>query len=114
MCEKKKNQRLRKKKAITKTVGPCKKAFEVSFLVQWPLIAAAFFNSISVRALYRNELAVSFLLSPVVLLTLFSASLIAFFSLWFLQWIVYKKKMWIFSVYFFVPTFLYIFLCQQQ
>jgi len=90
-----------------------KKAFEVSFLVQWPLIAAAFFNSISVRALYKNEIAFSFLLSPVVLITLFSASLIAFFSLWFLQWIVYKKKMWIFSVYLFVPTFLYIFLCQQ-
>ena len=87
-----------------------KKAFEVSFAVQWPLIAAAFLNSISVCALYNQKIVFSFFLNPVVLFTIFFASVIAFFSLWLLQWIVYKKKMWIFSLYLFVPTIVWLLL----
>lgn len=87
-----------------------KKSFEISFAVQWPLIAAAFFNSISVRALYKQEIVFSFLLNPAVLFTIFFVSVIAFFSLWFVQWVVYRKKMYLFSVYLFVPTIIWLLL----
>lgn len=86
-----------------------KKSFEISFLIFWPLIAVAFLNSITIRALYA-DLCVWHVLFNVRTIFVFAvASVVAFFALWFVWWLVQKKKMWIFSVYLLLPIVVWFF-----
>jgi len=81
-----------------------KRAFEISFMIQWPLIAAAFLRS--TISLYSDKQLIGFLFSLQTLFILFCASVVAFFSLWFVWWLAQKNKLWIFSLYLLVPTVL--------
>jgi len=87
-----------------------KKSFEVTFLIFWPLTAAAFLNSVTIRAWYADLCVWHVLFSVRTLSVFFVASVVAFFSLWFVWFLVQKKKMWIFSLYLLLPTILCFFL----
>jgi len=82
-----------------------KKAFEISFLVHWPLMLASFLNTVVVRAMYKDVSSLEMLLRPQTLLVFACAGVVAFFALWFTWWVVGKKKMWMFSLYLLVPGF---------
>lgn len=75
-----------------------KKSFEFSFALQWPLIAAGFLESIILIPNYNGCNNVN-LFSFNVLLILFFASLIAFFSLAFVEGLIKTNRIWVFSIF---------------
>jgi len=71
------------------------RSFEISFIIFWPLIVASFFKSI-IRGC-GQELRLFFDLRIIVVIV--CASVVALCALWFVQWLVYRKKIWFFSLY---------------
>lgn len=85
-----------------------KKAFEISFLVQWPLIMVAFLNSITFRKIYSDASMLPLLFGKPMIITIMCASVIAFLALWLVQILLYRKKSWIFSLYLVFPILLWL------
>ena len=84
----------------------CRRAFDVTFAVQLPLIAAAFFNSFLIRVFFKKTLVPEILLQPQSFIIFFCASVVAFFALLFARYILCKNKAWIFSFYLLIPMLL--------
>ncbi|MCK4517445.1 undecaprenyl-diphosphate phosphatase, partial [Candidatus Babeliales bacterium] len=78
-----------------------RRAFQISFLIQLPLISAAF-----VQGLYKIVGTPEGILlsSGRGLLTLVLATVIGFFALCFAQKLAYQEKFWWFGFYLLVPT----------
>jgi len=80
---------------------PPRRAFQISFLIQLPLIIAAF-----VQGLYKivGTSEGALLVQGRGLLTLVLAAVIGFFALRFAQKLAYQEKFWWFGFYLLVPT----------
>ncbi|MCK5632484.1 undecaprenyl-diphosphate phosphatase [bacterium] len=87
-----------------------KKSFEISFVIQWPLLFAAFCKTIVYGVVYNRFQDVLFLCSWQSVIVLLSASVGAFFALGFAQKLLYKKRGFIFSLYLVIPFFLSLFI----
>lgn len=79
---------------------PTRKAFEISFLLQWPLIFAAFLNSIRVMVVCPEARA---LLAWPVPATIAIAIVVAFALFCLVARMVYANQLWKFGVYMMVP-----------
>lgn len=79
-----------------------KKAFEISLLIQWPLITIGFLHSVYI--LFNHHLLFQ-LLNIHSLLVMLGASIIAFFALCFVWYAAKAKKVWLFSFYLFFISF---------
>jgi len=75
-----------------------KKAFEFSFAIQWPLIAAGFLKSIVLLSDGQRYSHVPWQNFNFVLIIV-SASLVAFFALYFVERLIKAEKVWLFSVF---------------
>ncbi len=76
-----------------------KKSFEISFLIQWPLIAGAFVNSVFIRKMYSSVTSLRLLFDVQTVVVMLCASVVSFFALWFFERVVYENKVWMFSFY---------------
>jgi len=81
----------------------CKRAFDITFAVQLPLIAAAFANSFLVKILFKHAQVPDILLQPQSLILFACASVIAFFALLFVRLVLCKQKAWMFALYLLIP-----------
>jgi len=77
-----------------------RKAFEISLLIQWPLIAAAFLNSVRILFMHNN---LAVVMNWQLLSVMLGAGVLAFYGLCFVAWCADQKKMWLFSWYMMVP-----------
>ena len=91
----------------------CKRAFDVTFAVQLPLIAAAFVRSFLAKVLFKYAIVPDILMQPQSLLIFICASIVAFFALLFARWLLCKNRAWIFSLYLLIPMLLSFFLQQK-
>lgn len=86
---------------------PTHKAFEVSFLIQWPLICAAFLNSMRVMVVCP---AARVLLAWDVLAVVVLASVVAYVAFCWVARMAYANQLWKFGVYMLVPIAVYMLL----
>lgn len=86
---------------------PAHKAFEVSFLIQWPLICAAFLNSMRVMVVCPQA---RVLLAWDVLAVMALASLVAYAAFCWVARMAYAEKLWKFGVYMLVPIMVWLLL----
>jgi len=80
-----------------------RRAFDISFVVQLPLIAAAFFYSFVSKVFFKNADIPDILLQPKSFFIFFCAAVVAFFALLFVRWLLCKNKAWVFSLYLLIP-----------
>lgn len=73
-----------------------KRAFEISFLIQWPLIMGGFLHSLHV--LIQHHMLFNFITVP-CMCVMFGASIAAFGALWLMWYAAKTKKIWLFSFY---------------
>ncbi len=87
-------------------VGACwlgfsrRKAFEITWLLQWPLIVAA-----STRSLYYfvSQPLFASVITFNLILVLISATILAYFALMLVAFLVHSNRLWWFSVYMPIP-----------
>ena len=98
--------------AITFVVGRWlglspKKSFETSSFIFLPLISGAgFVYGIKVLfSSYANQV-----LNITTVCVMFASGIVAYCLFWFVSRLAYRKKMWIFSIYFLIPIILSFFL----
>jgi len=85
---------------------PTRKAFEITWLVQWPLICAAFFHGIYILTLDQKLLAI--ILKLKLLAVVLIASVCAYILLGFVQYLVNKNQLWWFSLYMPIPVLVWL------
>lgn len=81
-----------------------KKAFEICFLIQWPLIFVGFLNS--VRMLLKQDVFPA-TMTPHMLYVILAATGIAFYGLKYSAYLAAHKKLWHCAVYMVVPITLW-------
>lgn len=79
---------------------PPRKAFEMSWLVVWPLIAVAFLHSAGIVVITSSE---TLLLRPATGIVMIAAGIVSFYALRFVERLAYAEKLWWFGVYMIVP-----------
>ena len=77
---------------------PARRAFEISFLIQWPLILCASFYGVYVLSVDSFEL-----LNPILLCVMLCSSGVAYAGLCMQMDMIQKKTMWRWSIYMCVP-----------
>lgn len=78
-----------------------KRAFELTWMIQWPLIFAA--AILGFYKLYEIHAFADFVSFGLMFAYVF-AGIGAYAALYFVQWCIYKDKMWWFAYYMIVPT----------
>jgi len=76
------------------------KAFEVSWLIDWPLIAAAFLHSAGLIIVTAPE---SLLLRPTILAVMSIAGIVSFYAFRCVAHLAYEEKLFWFGVYMIIP-----------
>jgi undecaprenyl-diphosphatase len=84
------------------------RAFEISFLLQWPLITLAFLNSVRMLAAQTN---VCFLFDWHLFLIMGCAGIIAFYCLRLVYGLAMRRQLWLFAFYMLVPLYAWLLLC---
>ncbi len=81
-------------------------AFEISFLIEWPLLCIAFVQSVVTlhRAIPGQFLHLGLLLAMI------AASIVAWYGLFLVQYLVRTNRMWWFSLYLPVPIILWFYM----
>lgn len=77
---------------------PARRAFEISFLVQWPLIFCA-----SMYGIHTLWVSAPELLNPMVIRVMLGSSCLAYAGLSLQNYMVQKNLMWLWGVYMLVP-----------
>ena len=85
-----------------------RRAFEVSFLIQWPLITLAFANSVRMLAMQSNSV---HLFSGPLFLVMVGAGIVAFWVLRFVRTLADAQRLWLFSIYMLFPLMVWAWLC---
>jgi len=83
-----------------------RRAFQISFLVQFPLILAGFARG--AYCLFKDESA-KVILSPAILFILFLASIVSYFLLKFTYKLAKQNRLWIFCIYTLFIVFIILF-----
>lgn len=77
---------------------PARRAFEISFLIQWPLIVCASLYGVYVLRVDAPEL-----LNPMLMWVMLGSSGIAYAGLYMQENMIQKKSMWWWGIYMLVP-----------
>lgn len=85
-----------------------RRAFEVSFLIQWPLITLAFANSLRMLAAQSNSV---HLLGSETLLVMLCAGIVAFYALGLVRNLAVARRLWYFAFYMILPIAVWLWLC---
>ena len=86
---------------------PIRRAFQFSFLMQFPLIVVAFFDS-SFKIFFGSKSFIN-LFSLKVCLTFLIATVLAYFALYFSYFLAVRRKLWYLSFYMLLPLSLLIY-----
>jgi undecaprenyl pyrophosphate phosphatase UppP len=77
---------------------PARRAFEISFLIQWPLILCASLYGVYVLRSDAREL-----LNPILMWVMLGSSGIAYAGLYMQQIMIQKNSLWRWGIYMLVP-----------
>ncbi len=88
-------------------LGP-RRAFEITFLIQWPLILLAFANSVRMIAAHTNAY---YLFDWGALVVMLSAGVLAWYGLRFVHYCAGTGRLWLFAFYMLVPLAAWFVLC---
>lgn len=85
-----------------------RRAFEITFLIQWPLIVLAFANSVRMLAAQTNAY---YLFDWCAILVMLGAGVLAFYGLRFAQHLADAGRLWLIAFYMLIPLAAWFVLC---
>lgn len=85
------------------------KAFQISWMVFWPLLIAAFLKSVAMMMIDPSQ---TEFLNIQFMAVIAGAAMMGFSGMYVVSWLVNKDKIWLFSIYMIVPSLLAYWYCR--